>query len=36
MATDLTSCAIERQNMLNNPMALRKRRESLELRFLEY
>ena len=36
MAKDLTTSAIDRQNILNNPMALPKIRESLDLKFLEY
>lgn len=36
MAKDLTTSAIDRQNILNNPMALPKIQEALELKFLEF
>lgn len=36
MAKDLTTSAIDRQNILNNPMVLPKIRESLDMKFLEY
>ena len=36
MAKDLTTSAIDRQNILNNPMALPKIREALEVSFVEY
>ena len=36
MAKDLTTSAIDRQNILNNPMALPKIREALDVSFVEY
>lgn len=36
MAKDLTTSEISRQNVLNNPMALPRIREALEIRLLEY
>lgn len=36
MAKDLTTSAISRQNILNNPVALPRIREALEIRPLEY
>lgn len=36
MAKDLTTSAISRQNILNNPLALPKIREALDITFIEY
>lgn len=36
MAKDLTTSAIDRQNILNNPMALPKIQEALDVKFLEF
>lgn len=36
MAKDLTTSAIDRQNILNNPMALPKIQESLDMKLLKY
>lgn len=36
MAKDLTASAIDRQNILNNPMALPKIQEALDVKFLEF
>lgn len=36
MAKDLTTSAIDRQNILNNPMALPKIQEALDVKFYEY
>ena len=36
MAKDLTTSAIDRQNILNNPMALPKIMEALDVSFVEY
>ena len=36
MAKDLTTSAIDRQNILNNPMAIPKIREALDVSFVEY
>lgn len=36
MAKDLTTSAIDRKNILNNPMALPKIQEALEIKFLEF
>lgn len=36
MAKDLTTSAIDRQYILNNPMALPKIKEMLDVRFLDF
>lgn len=36
MAKDLTTSAIDRQNILNNPMALTKIQEALDVKFYEF
>lgn len=36
MAKDLTTSAIDRQNILNNPMALPKIQEAMDVKFLEF
>lgn len=36
MAKDLTTSAIDRQNILNNPMALPKIKEMLDVRFIDF
>lgn len=36
MAKDLTASAIDRQNILNNPMALPKIQEALDVKFYEF